>query len=129
MYCFIAMIYAVVYNVYFLTQFLTGTKLTVMLKMLFPFIGLVVNFGYESLYIILVVVHVIVALSSGNLILKGKTEHENKCSKNNSIYDKRWQLNLIESLGTRWYISWIFPFIDSPSPGNGVDFEVNYKNM
>lgn len=135
MYCSIAMVYAVVYNVYFLTQFLTGTKITVLLKMLFPFLGLVVNFGSESFCIILVGVHIIVALCSGlgilyhlNLIFKGKTEHEHKNSKNNSIYDKGWQLNLIESLGTRWYLTWILPCVDSPLPGNGVEWEVNDKN-
>lgn len=134
-YCFMAMVYAVVYNVYFLTQFLTGTKITVMFKMLFPFIGLIVNFGSESLYIILILVHIIVASCSGfyifyhlNLILIGKTTHENRCSKNNSIYDQGWQLNLIESFGTRWYLAWILPCIDSPLPGNGVEWEVNYKN-
>lgn len=134
-YCFIASVYAVVYNVYFLTQFLTGSKFIVFLKIVFPFVSLVINFGTQSLYVILVFVHITVAFSSGvstlydlKLLFIGKTRHENKSSKNNSIYNKGWQSNLIESLGTRWYLTWIIPCIDSPLPGNGVEWELSNRN-
>ncbi|XP_026325037.1 probable palmitoyltransferase ZDHHC24 [Hyposmocoma kahamanoa] len=129
---FVATMYAVVYNVYFLTQFLTGSIITIMLKICFPFITLVFNFDSESFCTILVLIHMVVAFCIGvntlyqlKLLLMGKTQHENKCSKNKNIYDKGLRSNLVESLGTRWYLTWILPYIKSPLPGNGVEWDVS----
>ncbi|XP_067139931.1 probable palmitoyltransferase ZDHHC24 [Centruroides vittatus] len=53
-------------------------------------------------------------------LLKNQTAYE----RNNSItcYNLGWKQNIIESLGRRWYLTWIFPLVSSPLPSNGIDF-------
>ncbi|KAK3087808.1 hypothetical protein FSP39_010908 [Pinctada imbricata] len=45
-------------------------------------------------------------------------------------YDLGWRENLKEIFGTRWYIAWLFPLIDSPMPGDGIEFRTKdcYEN-
>lgn len=53
-------------------------------------------------------------------LLKNQTAYE----RNNSItcYNLGWKQNIVESLGTKWYLTWIFPSISSPLPNDGIEF-------
>lgn len=134
MYVFIAMLYAFYYNVYFLAQFITWNHGLVLAKFMLPLVSLVVDFGNESLYILMVLVNIIIATLTGFLtcyhfynILNGRTTPERKHCKKDFMYDRGWRMNLVEALGARWYFTWILPFIHSPLPGNGIDWNIDNK--
>ncbi|XP_072106976.1 probable palmitoyltransferase ZDHHC24 isoform X1 [Mobula birostris] len=40
------------------------------------------------------------------------------------LYDLGWRRNVVELLGSRWYLAWLCPLVPSPLPGNGVTFEI-----
>ncbi|RVE45154.1 hypothetical protein evm_010177 [Chilo suppressalis] len=56
--------------------------------------------------------------------LQGKIVHETKHSIKDSHYDKGWRSNLIEVFGSKWYLTWFLPFIHSPLPGNGIEWDI-----
>lgn len=135
MYVFIAMLYAFYYNVYFVAQFITWNHGLVLAKFMLPLLSIVVDYGSESLYILIVFVNIIIAALTGFLtfyhfynILKGITTPERKHSEKDFVYDRGWQKNLVEALGARWYLTWIVPFIHSPLPGNGIEWNIDDKN-
>lgn len=128
-YIFIAMIYSFYYNVKFLSLFITWNHGLVLVKFIFPLASFVIDFGDESLYVFLVVINVIVGLFTGflfiyhfNNVLRGRIVPEIDTYNENFSYDKGWKKNIIEVLGSRWYLTWISPFISSPLPGNGVEW-------
>lgn len=134
MYVFIAMLYAFYYNVYFLAQFISWNNGIVLAKFMLPLVSIVVDFGNESLYILMILVNIIITALTGFLtcyhfynILKGRTTPERKHSKKDFMYDRGWKINLVEVLGARWYLTWILPFIQSPLPGNGIEWSINDK--
>ena len=43
------------------------------------------------------------------------------------MYDLGWKENLKQVFGARWYIAWLFPWIDSPLPGDGIDFPTRFS--
>lgn len=98
------------------------------IKFIFPLLCFMIDFGLNSLYVFLIDINFIVALFTGYLfffhsdnILKGRTTPE---AKHKTNHDKGWKYNVIDVLGSRWYLTWICPFISSPLPGNGIDWEV-----
>ncbi|CAK1603058.1 unnamed protein product [Parnassius mnemosyne] len=131
---FVAMLYAFYFNVQFLAHFISWNHGFIIIKFIFPLASFVLDFGTETIYVFLVVLNFIVGLFTGflfiyhfNNILKGKITPENK-NDSKSMYDKGWKSNLIEVFGSRWYVTWISPFIHSPLPGNGVQWIVLDKN-
>ncbi|XP_069502422.1 probable palmitoyltransferase ZDHHC24 [Ambystoma mexicanum] len=38
-------------------------------------------------------------------------------------YDLGWQGNVKDFLGTRWFLIWLFPWVSSPLPGDGIHFK------
>ncbi|RWS14468.1 putative palmitoyltransferase ZDHHC24-like protein [Dinothrombium tinctorium] len=61
----------------------------------------------------------------GSLLVSNQTVYE----KNKAIhkYDlKHWKANVCESLGQRWFLVWISPWLKSELPRNGIDFP-SYK--
>ncbi|KPI93748.1 hypothetical protein RR46_12913 [Papilio xuthus] len=130
---FVAMLYAFYYNVQFLSQFISWNHGLIIIKFLFPLASFVIDFGPESVYVFLVLINFLVALFTGflffyhiNNVLNGKITPENKNSLK-SVHDKGWKCNLIEVLGTRWHLTWISPFIYSPLPGNGFEWDIDDK--
>lgn len=128
-YIFIAMIYSFYYNVKFLSLFITWNHGLVLVKFIFPLASFVIDFGDESLYVFLVVINVIVGLFTGflfiyhfNNVLRGRIVPEISTYTEKFVYDKGWKNNMIEVFGSRWYLTWISPFISSPLPGNGVEW-------
>ncbi|CAH0404871.1 unnamed protein product [Chilo suppressalis] len=131
MYIFIAMVYSFYFNVKFVAQFLTWNHGLIIAKFVLPIVSVVIDSGSESLYVFLVVINIIVGLFTGflffyhfNNILKGKIVHETKHSIKDSHYDKGWRSNLIEVFGSKWYLTWFLPFIHSPLPGNGIEWDI-----
>lgn len=124
---FLSMIYAFYYNVQFLSGFITWNHGLVIFKFVFPLASFAFDFGPETLYVFLVVINFIVGAFTGYLffyhldnVIKGITTPEAKHTSNDLIYNQGWKLNLIEVFGSRWYLTWLYPFISSPLPGNGI---------
>lgn len=128
-YIFVSMLYSFYFNVQFVSEFITWNHGLILLKFIFPLASFVIDFSNETLYVFLVVINFLVALFTGflffyhfNNLLKGRIVYEKNSENKDCVYDKGWKLNIIEVFGTRWYIAWILPFINSPMPGNGVDW-------
>ncbi|XP_059060482.1 probable palmitoyltransferase ZDHHC24 isoform X2 [Achroia grisella] len=123
LYIFISMVYAFYYNVKFLATFITWNHGLVIIKFIFPLASFVIDFSKESLYVFLVVINFIIGIFSGflffyhfNNLLKGKVVPETKKGRNQLLYNRGWKANLIEVFGSRWYLTWISPFMHSPLP-------------
>ncbi|VVD01762.1 unnamed protein product [Leptidea sinapis] len=115
-------------------DFLKWNKGLVIGKFVFPLVSFVLDFGEESLYIFLVEINFIVGLFTGflfiyhfNNIINGKITPERKEAKGVS-YNRGWKGNITEVFGSKWYLTWIFPFINSPLPGNGVEWMTEDKS-
>lgn len=62
------------------------------------------------------------------LIARGQTTNEWR--KGIRCYDRGWRQNFLEVFGTRWYLVWLFPWISSPLPGDGIKFlKKDTKNL
>ncbi|KAI5633965.1 DHHC palmitoyltransferase domain-containing protein [Phthorimaea operculella] len=132
MHTFIVMLYCFCYNIRFIALFLSWDNGLIILKFIFPFIGLIISSVSESLVMFLLFVNSLVVCFTGFLffyhltnVLNGRTEPEVKESNRKKNYDKGWKLNLVEVLGKRWYLTWVSPFIQSPLPGNGIDWDID----
>lgn len=133
-YIFVSMLYAFYFNVLFVSHFLTWNHGLVLVKFIFPLASFVIDFSNETLYVFLVVINFLLALFTGFLsfyhfsnLLKGRIVFEKNNESIDGFYDRGWKLNLIEVFGTKWYFAWILPFINSPLPGNGIDWTDNNK--
>lgn len=131
-YIFVAMIYAFYFNVQFVSENVSWNQGLIMIKFLLPLVSFVVDFGYETIYVLLIIINFIVGLFTGFLfmyhfdnLIKGKIVHEKNLESPDSVYDNGWKSNIIEVFGTNWYVAWILPFIRSPLPGNGIYWETN----
>lgn len=128
-YIFVSMLYAFYFNVKFLSQFITWNHGLVLVKFMFPLASFVIDFGSESLYVFLVVINIIVGAFTGflffyhlNNLLKGKVVPETKHCTKDFQYDRGTKNNLIEVFGQKWYLTWVSPFVQSPLPGNGIEW-------
>lgn len=133
---FIAMIVSLCFNIQFLVSFVHWNHGLILVKLIFPLASFVLGFDEESIYIFMVVVNVLITLFSGFLtfyhldnILNGKTTPERKMLFVKSKYSQGLVPNLVEVFGFRWYLTWISPFVQSPLPGNGVEWLENEKYM
>lgn len=59
-------------------------------------------------------------LFHGTLLLRGQTTWE--WARGQHAYDLGPSLNLQAALGPRWALVWLWPFLASPLPGDGVTF-------
>lgn len=59
----------------------------------------------------------------GRHIYHGQTTHES--SHRIFVYDLGWKENLTHAFGTKWYLTWACPWIHSPLPGDGIDFQTH----
>ncbi|XP_075992396.1 putative palmitoyltransferase ZDHHC24 [Anticarsia gemmatalis] len=128
-YIFVAMVYALYFNIKFLSMFITWNHGLVLIKFIFPLASFVLDFNDESIYVFLVVLNVIVGIFTGflffyhlNNILKGRVVPEASTYTKDFVHNKGWKLNLIEVFGLRWYLTWASPFIYSKLPGNGIEW-------
>lgn len=133
-YIFVSMIYGLFYNIKFLSLFITWNHGLVLFKFIFPIASFAIDFNYETLYIFLVVINVIVGLFTGflffyhlNNILKGRVVPETSTYTKDFVHNRGWKLNIKEVFGERWYLTWISPFIYSKLPGNGIQWHNEHK--
>ncbi|KAJ8726416.1 hypothetical protein PYW07_001114 [Mythimna separata] len=132
-YSCMGMVYFLYLNIRFVSPFITWSR-TIILKFICPFGALILDYGTESLYVFLLMVNVLIGLSTGflfiyhfNNLLRGRLVPETKSYIRDYIYDRGWKHNLIEVFGSRWYLTWISPFIPSKLPGNGVEWPIDDK--
>ncbi|XP_054711243.1 probable palmitoyltransferase ZDHHC24 [Uloborus diversus] len=122
-------LYATVFNMYFIWDVLGGFSLFSLSAHLLPFIF--VMLGYLNIevfaYTTLSMLSIIGVLFVSHLfvfhvqqVIKNQTTFEKMQGVTN--YDLGWKANLAESFGQKWYIAWIFPFVDSPLPSDGLSF-------
>lgn len=57
----------------------------------------------------------------GSHIYKGQTTFES--SHHIFDYDLGWRMNIVQSFGSKWYLTWVLPWLPSPIPGDGIDFQ------
>lgn len=60
-------------------------------------------------------------------INSGQTQYEKK--KGIKKYNMGLMRNIVEILGSRWYLVWLSPWIPSPLPGNGIEFQIMDKGQ
>lgn len=135
LYTFISMVYAFSYNVIFLCNCTRWNHGLILAKFAFPLVSFVIDFGEETLYVFLIEINFIIGAFTGalfifhfNNILNGRITPEKKDSNKVVSYDNGTKQNVIEVFGYKWYLSWISPFINSPLPGNGVEWNVEDKH-
>uniref|UniRef100_H3BDY5 Palmitoyltransferase n=1 Tax=Latimeria chalumnae TaxID=7897 RepID=H3BDY5_LATCH len=131
LYTWVALLYAMVLNMeVFLAIIQEGVTLRTVLMLIMPWLMFMTGQVSPSAFLFAFVadtcvvgflfVSTVLALHA-YLSSHGQTTRE--WLANNHQYDLGWQQNLQEALGERWYLVWIFPFITSPLPGDGVSFK------
>lgn len=60
-------------------------------------------------------------LYHGTLLLRGQTTWE--WARGQHAYDLGPARNLQAALGPRWALVWLWPFLSSPLPGDGITFQ------
>lgn len=136
-YCFVATAVMSIYNILYVAQSMEWDGGHIINKFAFPMVYLVLDFGMESITILLVVMSFLIFIFSAILVkfhfkimLVGKVTPELKKRDgmvHEDMYDNGWKNNLRAVFGTRWYLAWILPFIKSPLPGNGIEWDHNDK--
>lgn len=124
---FVATLYASVYNFYFIYDVVHFDTLGSLLKIIFPMAALFVFFTYKELYLAAVLLTVFGAMFTGvllifhsKLIIRNKTTHEKQYSK----YNRGKLENIEDVFGTKWYLTWLSPLIESKMPQNGINWIV-----
>lgn len=128
-------LYAASFNMFFIWDFLDGFSAFSVAAHILPFIFFV--FGYLSfkvfIYTLLSVLSVIGFLFVFGLLLihvhqmlHNQTSFEKH--QNIRVYDLGWRKNIIESLGVRWYVTWIFPLVKSEIPSDGISYLTNERS-
>lgn len=130
-YMLIAGIYANIMNTEFVWASMEGFSFGSLVCIIFPFVGFV--FGLHSpismFYSFLTSLCIFGTLLMAGLFayhawnaLNGQTVFERAHRVNQ--YNVGWRRNIELTLGKNWYISWIFPAVKSPLPGDGLEFDV-----
>lgn len=132
---FLSMTYALYYNCYYFTPdsdlvsiFYTLTRVTnPMMSFLFQ-----EEWQFQDFSLIILVLNVVVIIWSFSLLfyhtrnmLRGGTYTE--CEKTGILYDMGWKQNSVEAFGQRWYLTILSPFISSPLPSDGINWDRNKK--
>ena len=65
----------------------------------------------------------VLLLYHANLVLNGKTTHENNTKKN--AYNLGWEQNLLEVFGEQWKRALVFPWAASKLPHDGVNWDTS----
>ena len=125
-------------NVEYVWEILGGLSLTSLFTMFMPIFawlfGLTETFKFSVAFISSTCVFGFLLLATllvyhGINILNGQSTHERA----NGIreYNCGWKENMRQVFGVRWYISWFLPFVDSPLPGNGLEFpkKTSFENV
>lgn len=95
------------------------------LKIIFPLAMFVMDASTGQYYLLIYVINVVGGLFAGLLlfyharnVLRGRLTHEKT---------KQYDFGRIENIrivfGERWYLTWLSPFVQSPLPHNGIEWQ------
>lgn len=128
LYIFIATIYATYYNTYFISTFLEFKSWMTIVKVLFPLAMIFIDSSPNQIYLFLYLIVIIGFLFTGvllyfhlNLMLKGLVTHERNIKSN--AYDLGKIDNVRVTMGERWYLVWLSPFITSNILHDGINWD------
>lgn len=128
-YFFIACCYALYFNVFYIFTRVNVNVFSI-LQIMFPLvlIALGIDESINHCLIILLVLNMVGFVITGlllyyhlKLIYRGTVAYE--YNQNITRYNLGLKYNVINALGTRWYLTWISPFINSPLVCDGVDWD------
>lgn len=126
-YMLLATSYAFFYNNYFIWNRIHFEFPMSIIKIIFPLA--IFAFGFDDsmdqFYLLLYIICLIGMLYTSvlftyhmQLVLNGCVANES--NKKDYTYNFGWQQNMKEVFGKRWYLTWIFPYIKSDLPQNGI---------
>ncbi|XP_068247000.1 probable palmitoyltransferase ZDHHC24 [Palaemon carinicauda] len=115
-------------NAFFIWPYVGGFNMWALVRLLLPGVWLLWEPSLSTLYAFLFSINVIGFLFMSvliyyytGLIMKNTTTHENNNRKGQK-YDLGRNHNIKVSLGERWYMTWLFPTVESPLPYDGLDW-------
>lgn len=141
LYIWIGAIYGVSYQWDYCFQQLGGLRFGSVLVLIAPHFawvfGAVSSFGFlvavlHTLGMVVLLITSYLLLIQLLVIFYGQTQYERK--HNIESYNLGFKCNLLDVLGTRWYLVWLFPWIPSAQSGDGLHFShvndlENVKNI
>ncbi|XP_055837039.1 probable palmitoyltransferase ZDHHC24 [Episyrphus balteatus] len=124
----IGSLYTTIYNSIYLWYLHTETYANyfTLFKMVFPMLMFTVDSSWTNFYLLIYELNVIAFAYSlvlfvyhGQIILRGGVIHERSACK----YDLGWKKNLEMVLGTKMHKVWLSPFVESPLPHDGINWQ------
>lgn len=128
-YFFVGCCYSLYFNAYFIFT-RVSLSLNSLFQVVFPvmFLLLGIDKTMNHCLTMMLVLNAVGLVISGlllhfhlRLLYRGTVSYE--YTKNNFQYNVGLKENIVNTLGTRWYVAWISPFINSPLARNGVDWD------
>ncbi|CAG9864453.1 unnamed protein product [Phyllotreta striolata] len=130
-YMLLSQLYGAYYSFYFSKDFLIDWSWYSIVKFAFPVFFLFTHFDVNQIYILIInlmlsgmVGTAILFQYHVELMLKSFVTYERKTTKSASKYDRGRLKNVEIVLGSRWYLVWIAPWIKSPPPCDGTNWEL-----
>ncbi|XP_065205094.1 probable palmitoyltransferase ZDHHC24 [Planococcus citri] len=130
-YFFVGCCYALYFNLFFIlsrVDFDYHSIFQIVFPMMLILLG--IDKALNHCLVIMLVLNIVGCTITGillhfhlKLIYKGTVSYE--YTKDNTRYDLGLKKNIIHSLGTRWYLTWLSPFVDSPLIFDGADWSVD----
>ena len=128
-YMWLSVTYCTYFNTRFLGYHLDEITWGMLPKFVFPLISLITHdLSWVQLYIFFWSAHFaaflltsVLLLYHANLVLNGKTTHENNTKRN--AYNLGWKQNLLEVFGDNWRKVVYWPFATSKLPHDGVNWD------
>ncbi|XP_067004223.2 probable palmitoyltransferase ZDHHC24 [Anabrus simplex] len=132
LYVFLGALYSSYFNCFFVWNILDFTSPLTLLKFVFPLAMIIFDLdaSEKQCYLLLFIINLLATVFTGallwfhgDLVLKGIVTYE----KNHHIadYDLGKKENIKVVFGKRWYIAWLFPFIVSELPHDGIKWTPN----
>ncbi|CAG9864450.1 unnamed protein product [Phyllotreta striolata] len=127
LYTLAATIYSSYYNLTFVAEYISfdWSWMTV-LKLLFPLFTFVIEWTENQFFIFVIIIVLLGAFFTGallvfhvDLMLKSVVTHEKRVTK----YDRGKLENIKLTLGERWYLVWLSPWIESKLPCDGINWD------
>lgn len=127
-YLTISSVYGLATSVIAIYHLAGGFSLTFIPAFIFPIMAWIFQIMPVNPFVMLETsVALFVTLAAGFLLMlqlytisKGQTYHE--LQKNIHVYGKNMRENFRDVLGKNWWFCWVFPFIPSPTPGDGAHY-------
>ncbi|KAJ8922359.1 hypothetical protein NQ315_004302 [Exocentrus adspersus] len=125
-YMFVATMYASYYNIHFVRDYLTFGSWTSIFKVIFPLAMLFMEWTESQLYVFFVIIVLAGGAFTGGLLwfhsdlmLKGLVSHDKD---KKSKFDNGIRANIEVVLGEKWYLVWLWPWIESKLPCDGINW-------